>query len=97
MSVTREDVVYIAELAKLRFTEEEQEKMTNELNSILHYVDKLNEVDTEGVEPLNSIHDEQNVLRPDRSKPSLDNEQALSNAPGREDRFFKVPKVIEQG
>ncbi len=94
MSVTRENVAYIAELARLRFTEAEQEKMTMELNMILHYVEKLNEVDTTGVEPLSSIHDHGNVLREDVELPSLSNAAALSNAPDRQDRFFKVPKVI---
>lgn len=94
MSVTKKDVAYIAELARLKFTEPEQERMTDELNMILHYVDKLNEVDTEGVEPLNTIHDQINVLREDVRQPSLSNEEALKNAPDKQDRFFKVPKVI---
>lgn len=94
MSVTIENVAYIAELARLRFTPEEQEKMTRELNMILHYVEKLNEIDTEGVEPLSSIHDQTNVLREDVETPSLSNASALLNAPDRQDRFFKVPKVI---
>jgi aspartyl-tRNA(Asn)/glutamyl-tRNA(Gln) amidotransferase subunit C len=94
MSVTRENVAYIAELARLRFTEAEQEKMTRELNMILHYVEKLNEVDTTGVEPLSSIHDQGNVLREDVEMPSLSNAAGLRNAPDRQDRFFKVPKVI---
>jgi aspartyl-tRNA(Asn)/glutamyl-tRNA(Gln) amidotransferase subunit C len=94
MSVTKENVAYIAELARLRFTEGEQEKMTRELNMILHYIEKLNEVDTEGVEPLSSIHDPENVLRADVEMPSLSNAEALKNAPDRQDRFFRVPKVI---
>ncbi|ACF10793.1 MAG: Asp-tRNA(Asn)/Glu-tRNA(Gln) amidotransferase subunit GatC [Chlorobiaceae bacterium] len=94
MSVTTKDVAYIAELARLKFTDAEQERMTDELNMILHYVDKLNEVDTEGVEPLNTIHDQINVLRADVEHTPLSNEEALKNAPDRQDRFFKVPKVI---
>jgi aspartyl-tRNA(Asn)/glutamyl-tRNA(Gln) amidotransferase subunit C len=94
MSVTRENVAYIAELARLRFTEPEQDKMTNELNTILQYIEKLNEIDTEGVEPLSSIHDPINVLRADVEKTSLSNAEALKNAPDKQDRFFKVPKVI---
>ncbi len=94
MSVTIENVAYIAELARLRFTPEEQEKMTRELNMILHYVEKLNEIDTEGVEPLSTIHDQANVLREDVEMPSISNDAALRNAPDRQDRFFKVPKVI---
>ncbi len=94
MSVTTKDVAYIAELARLRFSESEQERMAEELNSILHYIEKLNEVDTEGVEPLNTIHDQINVLRADVERQPLSNEEALKNAPDRQDRFFKVPKVI---
>jgi aspartyl-tRNA(Asn)/glutamyl-tRNA(Gln) amidotransferase subunit C len=94
MAVTTKDVAYIAELARLRFTEPEAEKMTEELNMILHYVEKLNEVDTEGVAPLRSIHDEANVLREDVEQPSLPIGETLKNAPDSLDRFFKVPKVI---
>jgi aspartyl-tRNA(Asn)/glutamyl-tRNA(Gln) amidotransferase subunit C len=94
MSVTTKDVAYIAELARLKFTEPEQEKMTSELNMILHYIEKLNEVDTEGVEPLSTIHGQINVLRADVEHTPLSNEDALRNAPDRQDRFFKVPKVI---
>jgi len=94
MSVTTKDVAYIAELARLSFSEPEMEKMTNELNAILHYVEKLDEVDTDGVEPLSSIHDQVNVLRDDEKRESITNEEALMNAPERLDRFFRVPKVI---
>jgi len=94
MSVTIKDVAYIAELARLSFTEVEKEKMTSELNAILQYVEKLNEIDTDGVEPLSSIHDEVNVLRDDIRQESISNETALLNAPDKLDRFFRVPKVI---
>lgn len=94
MSVTRDDVAYIAELARLRFSEDEMVTMTTQLNSILHYVEKLNEVDTEGVEPLSGIHDEVNVLRDDVESRSIPTEDALRAAPDRDDRFFKVPKVL---
>ncbi|MCW8814998.1 MAG: Asp-tRNA(Asn)/Glu-tRNA(Gln) amidotransferase subunit GatC [Chlorobium sp.] len=94
MSVTIKDVAYIAELARLSFTDTEKEKMTSELNAILQYVEKLDEVDTDGVEPLSSIHDEVNVLRDDIRQESIPNETALLNAPDKLDRFFRVPKVI---
>jgi aspartyl-tRNA(Asn)/glutamyl-tRNA(Gln) amidotransferase subunit C len=94
MSVNRKDVDYIAELARLSFTDEEASRMTDELNSILHYVEKLGELDTEGVLPLSNIHDQKNVLRDDVEGPSISNAEALQNAPDRQDRFFKVPKVI---
>ncbi|MEI7695368.1 MAG: Asp-tRNA(Asn)/Glu-tRNA(Gln) amidotransferase subunit GatC [Chlorobium sp.] len=94
MSVTTKDVTYIAELAKLRFSDDEMLTMTDELNNILHYIDKLNEVDTEGVVPLSSIHDPVNVLREDVEHTPLSSAEVLHNAPDRQDRFFKVPKVI---
>ena len=94
MSVTTQDVSYIAELARLRFSDEEMLTMTSELNTILHYIEKLNEVDTEGVMPLSSIHDPVNVLRDDVERQALSSEDVLHNAPDRQDRFFKVPKVI---
>ncbi|NMW20157.1 MAG: Asp-tRNA(Asn)/Glu-tRNA(Gln) amidotransferase subunit GatC [Chlorobiaceae bacterium] len=94
MSVTTKDVAYIAELARLRFTDEEMLTMTSELNNILRYVEKLNEVDTEGVRPLSSIHDHINVLRDDVELQALASTAVLQNAPDKQDRFFKVPKVI---
>ena len=94
MSVTTKDVSYIAELARLRFTDEEMVTMTSEINNILHYVENLNKVDTEGVEPLSSIHDQINVLLEDVDLPSLASSTVLLNAPEKQDRFFKVPKVI---
>jgi aspartyl-tRNA(Asn)/glutamyl-tRNA(Gln) amidotransferase subunit C len=94
MSVTTKDVAYIAELAKLRFSDEEMLTMTSELNTILHYVEKLNKVDTEGVMPLSTIHDAINVLREDVVHQALPSVEVLLNAPDKQDRFFKVPKVI---
>ncbi|MBM3163623.1 MAG: Asp-tRNA(Asn)/Glu-tRNA(Gln) amidotransferase subunit GatC [Chlorobi bacterium] len=94
MSVTREDVSYIAGLARLQFSDEEMVTMTTELNSILHYVEKLNAFDTEGVVPLSGIHDQTNVLREDVARGSISTELALQNAPDRQDRFFRVPKVL---
>jgi aspartyl-tRNA(Asn)/glutamyl-tRNA(Gln) amidotransferase subunit C len=94
MSVTRKDVEHIAELAKLKFKEEELEKFTDHLNEILAYVEKLNELNTTNVEPLAHPVEGSNVFREDEVKPSLDREEALRNAPDRSELFFKVPKVI---
>ena len=96
MSVTRKDVEYIAQLARLRFKDEELESFTHQLNEILNYVEKLNELDTDNVEPLNHPIENVNVFREDELKPSVDTEEALKNAPDRTDEFFKVPKVINQ-
>ncbi|NTW50368.1 MAG: Asp-tRNA(Asn)/Glu-tRNA(Gln) amidotransferase subunit GatC [Chlorobiales bacterium] len=94
MSVTKQDVEYIANLARLSFNEDEKEKMTKELNTILSYIEKLNELDTSKVEPLINMNERTNVLRPDEIVPSIPNSDALKNAPNSQDRFFKVPKVI---
>ncbi len=96
MAVSKKDVEYIAMLAKLSFSDAEKEKMTAELNTILKYVEKLNEIDTTHVEPLQNINERINVLRDDVPTGSISNEEALKNAPDFQDRFFKVPKVIAQ-
>ncbi len=94
MSVTRKDVEHIAELARLKFNEEELESFTDQLNEILTYVEKLNELDTENVKPLLHPVEGQNVFREDIVKPSIKREDALLNAPDSNEEFFKVPKII---
>ena len=96
MSITRKDVEYIAQLARLRFKDEELENFTHQLNEILNYVEKLNELDTDNVEPLSHPIENINVFRNDELKPSTQTDEALKNAPDRADEFFKVPKVINQ-
>lgn len=94
MSVTRKDVEYIAALAKLKFSETELDSFTGELNQILGYMEKLNELDTTDVEPLSSPVEVSEVLREDKRTPSVPREEALKNAPDATEEFFKVPKVI---
>ncbi|MGE5354441.1 MAG: Asp-tRNA(Asn)/Glu-tRNA(Gln) amidotransferase subunit GatC [Acidobacteriota bacterium] len=94
MSVTRKDVEYIAALAKLKFSESELESFTGELNQILGYMEKLNELDTTDVEPLSYPVEVTEVLREDKRMPSVPTEEALKNAPAATEEFFKVPKVI---
>jgi len=94
MAVTREEVIKIANLAGLSFTPEEVNRMTHELNRILEYMDKLNELDTTGVEPLHHVLDMKNVFREDEVRTSFPREQVLSNAPDAVDGYFRVPKVI---
>jgi aspartyl-tRNA(Asn)/glutamyl-tRNA(Gln) amidotransferase subunit C len=96
MSVTKKDVEYIAKLARLRFKEEEVIKYAEELNEILNYMDKLNELNTEDVDPLSHPIEIINVFREDRLIPSLDRADALKNAPAKDEEFFKVPKVINK-
>ncbi len=94
MSVTLKDVEHIAKLARLEFTEGEKEKFTHQLNDILTYVGQLNKLDTTNVEPLSHVIELSNVFRNDASKPSIPQEEALKNAPSKNEKFFKVPKVI---
>lgn len=96
MSVTRKDVEYIAQLARLRFKDDELENFTHQLNEILNYVEKLNELDTTDVEPLNHPFENVNVFRNDELKRSVETEEALKNAPDATEEYFKVPKVINQ-
>ncbi len=96
MSVTKRDVEYIARLARLRFNDEELESYTAELNEILNYMEKLNELNTETVEPLSHPIENVNVFRDDKLIVSIDRADALKNAPSRDEEFFKVPKVINK-
>ena len=94
MAITIQDVEKIAALARLEFTQEEKEKLARQFNDILAYMEKLNQLDTSKVEPLSHVIDVKNVFREDEVKPGLSQEQALKNAPAKDDKFFKVPKVI---
>lgn len=96
MSVSKEDVKKIANLARLEFSEEEIGNYTNEMNQILNYMEKLNELDTENVKPLSHPIENSNVFRDDVLKESTLREQALKNAPDKTNEHFKVPKVINQ-
>ncbi|MGK9368545.1 Asp-tRNA(Asn)/Glu-tRNA(Gln) amidotransferase subunit GatC [Melioribacter sp. Ez-97] len=96
MSVTKKDVEYIAKLARLKFNDEEIGKYTEELNEILNYMDKLNELNTEEVEPLSHPIENINVFREDKLVESIDRADALKNAPAKDEEFFKVPKVINK-
>lgn len=96
MAVTIKDVEHIAKLAKLSFTEDEKSKFTDQFNEILAFVEKLKELDTSNVEPLSHVIELQNVFREDAVKPSLTTDEALKNAPAKNDKFFKVPKVIDK-
>jgi aspartyl-tRNA(Asn)/glutamyl-tRNA(Gln) amidotransferase subunit C len=97
MAVTIKDVEHIAQLAKLKFSEAEKIKLRIELNTVLEYIDKLNELALENVEPLENINESlENILREDEAKPCLSRDEALKNAPARTENFFKVPKVIDK-
>ena len=95
MKITSEEIRHVAILARLDLTPDEQERLTGQLGRILEYMDKLNELDTAGVEPMSHAVDVVNVLRPDRAVNQPQTEALLSNAPAREDDFLSVPKIIE--
>ncbi|HET6461456.1 MAG TPA: Asp-tRNA(Asn)/Glu-tRNA(Gln) amidotransferase subunit GatC [Syntrophales bacterium] len=95
MKITKEEVEYVAHLARLDFSEAEKVKFTSQLNDILMYMDKLNEVDTTGIEPMSHAIALQNAFRDDAVEESLGLELSLSNAPEARGPFFRVPKVIE--
>lgn len=87
----------VARLSRLELTEAEVEEFTGQLSAILDYVEKMNELDTENIEPLAHCLPISNVFRPDRVGESLDPEKALANAPQRDGNFFKVPKILDAG
>lgn len=95
MAITIEQVEHIARLARLQFSDAEKETLSEELSQILQYMEKLNELDTDGVEPLSHPTELLNIMRPDEVQPSFTTEEALKNAPSKQDGFFKVPKVIK--
>jgi len=112
MKVTEKDVAYVADLANLELSEEERAGMLRDLNSILGYIDRLNELDTSKVPPMAQVSDRHGVDEskqgserfayanrddvPEGLRKSLPHEVALENAPDADDDFFRVPKVIER-
>jgi len=95
VKITKEEVGYVAHLARLEFSDEEKGKFTSQLNDILLYMEKLNRVDTTGVEPLTHATYLSNAFRNDEVKPSLPHDLSMANAPDERAGSFRVPKVIE--
>jgi aspartyl-tRNA(Asn)/glutamyl-tRNA(Gln) amidotransferase subunit C len=106
--VSEKDVSYVAELAHLELTEAERARMLKDLNSILGFIERLNELDTSDVEPMAQVSTRYSeltadpgerfryVMRPDEPVPCLPHDEAIGNAPQTDGTFFKVPKVIER-
>jgi aspartyl-tRNA(Asn)/glutamyl-tRNA(Gln) amidotransferase subunit C len=92
--ISREEVRHVATLARLELTEGEEKRMTEQMNDILTYMDKLNELDTRNIPPATHATQLENVFRPDEVRESLDRERALANAPQSDGVHFVVPKVI---
>lgn len=95
MKVSKQEVEHVAVLARLRLTEEEKDRLTNQLNSILDHFVKMQELDTENVPPTSHSLPMQNVSRPDVVVNAFTPEEALANAPEQQDDCFAVPRVVE--
>ncbi len=94
MKITKEEVEKVAKLARLDLPEEEAERMAGQLDGILAYVEKLNELDTKKVKPTSHPHDSVNAFREDKVRDSLPHDKALANAPADDGDSFTVPRII---
>jgi aspartyl-tRNA(Asn)/glutamyl-tRNA(Gln) amidotransferase subunit C len=92
---TEIDVKYVAHLARLALSPQEEQKIGAQLGDVLGYIEKLKEVDVSGVEPTAHAFPLVNVTRPDATRPSISQEDALRNAPAQADGLFMVPKIVE--
>ncbi len=95
MKITRQEVEHVAKLARLELTEQEADTFTGQLDAILAYVDKLKELNTDGIIPTAHAVPMENAFREDLVQTSIGVDNALANAPARAESFFRVPKVIE--
>ncbi len=95
MSLKPQEVEHIAALARLDLSEEEKERYAGQLSAILDYAARLQALDTTGIPPTSSVLPQRSVLRPDETRPGLDLEQLLQNAPQAQDRQFRVPPVLD--
>lgn len=95
MTINRKDVEHVANLARLELSDTEKEQFEGQLNAILKYAEKLNELNTDEIEPTSHVLPLANVMREDEVRPSWPIEKVLRNAPEEEDGQFKVPAVLE--
>lgn len=95
MKITEELVDYVSQLSRLKLDDAQREEMAKELDRIVTYMEKLEEVDTQGVEPMSHVLPIANVLRPDRVEPSVDREALLQGAPKRDAETFLVPRAVD--
>ena len=95
MKVTKKDLENVAVLSRLAIPADKEEQYTNQLNDVLTYMESLNSINTDDVQPIAHVLPISNVFRDDVVKESLDRDLALSNAPLKDDGYFKVPKILE--
>ncbi len=96
MKISLEEIRHLAHLARLEFKEEEMKSMQGDMDKILGFVAKIDELDLEGVKPLVYLSEERNILREDRSETLLTKDEALKNAPDKDSDYFRVPKVLKR-
>jgi aspartyl-tRNA(Asn)/glutamyl-tRNA(Gln) amidotransferase subunit C len=96
-SITRADVEHVADLARLHLTDDEIDRMQEQLSKILDAIETLRDVDTSHVGPTASVIQLENVMRDDLARPPMRRDAALANAPLRDDPFLRVPTVLEEG
>ena len=94
MKITKDEVLYVADLARLDLDETSIDRFAGQIGTILDYIDKLNEVDTEGIRPTSHAISLTNAFREDEPNEHLERDRALANAPEKEDGSFIVPKVV---
>ena len=95
MKISKETVLYVADLARLNLSEEESERLSDEMGMILGYMEKLNSLDTSNVKAMEHVEPVSNILREDFVEESFDRDMILSNAPDDQDGAFRVPRVVE--
>jgi len=95
MKLSIDDIKKVAKLARIEFSEDELQQFTTQLDSIIGYIEKMNELDTDAIPPTSHVVDVKNVMREDEVRESLPREESIKNAPLAEEGFFKVPKIIE--
>lgn len=96
MKLTKDQVKHVAKLANLPLSEGEEEKYADQLSETLKYIEQLNEIDTANIEPTHSVTGLSNVMRPDKTEPSLSQEEALQNAKSIESGQFKVKAIFDE-
>ena len=89
------EIDHVALLARLKLSDKEKELFSRQVGGIIKYIDKLNEIDTADVEPTAHVLQVKNVFREDKLKPSLPRSKVLQNSPGKDETFYRVPKIIE--
>ncbi|QDI92653.1 Asp-tRNA(Asn)/Glu-tRNA(Gln) amidotransferase subunit GatC [Salicibibacter halophilus] len=93
--ITKEQVKHVADLARLTFSDDELETFAKQMDDVIQYAERLNELDTEDVVPTTHVMDVRNVLREDEARPSMNREDVLKNAPASKDGQFEVPSVLD--